>query len=182
MKPFRVKLRWLSRHPVRVALYISWAGTVILLVRTFLVNDHLLWSGHGFASTSIATYPAHLDFMKAASRADVPLVWSKTDTSQPHPDWLDSATSRVGAFGIYYYQGADIQFPYIQWLGQPKIPYQGIVVNLWTVFTVTSVFVAVSVFRLARRSRRPGICPVCSYDLRATPDRCPECGTQIHEP
>jgi hypothetical protein len=28
-----------------------------------------------------------------------------------------------------------------------------------------------------RRLRRQGRCPVCGYDLRATPGRCPECGS-----
>jgi hypothetical protein len=48
----------------------------------------------------------------------------------------------------------------------------------WVPALLFAVFPARRVVRAVRHSRRTrlGFCPSCGYDLRATPDRCPECG------
>jgi hypothetical protein len=40
-----------------------------------------------------------------------------------------------------------------------------------------AIRVASAILRGWRRRRHVGLCAACGYDLRATPGRCPECGT-----
>ena len=58
----------------------------------------------------------------------------------------------------------------------------GIVVPHWGLATATALLPASRAIgllkrRVAWRRRRLGLCGSCGYDLRATPDCCPECGT-----
>jgi hypothetical protein len=49
----------------------------------------------------------------------------------------------------------------------------------WQFVVIVLLIFAVAALR-ARRKRQigpPGYCPKCGYDLRATPNRCPECGS-----
>jgi len=57
-------------------------------------------------------------------------------------------------------------------------------VPLWMIEVVLSLPLVLWAWQIVRDRRRPkpGICPNCGYDLRASPQRCPECGTPKVDP
>jgi hypothetical protein len=73
--------------------------------------------------------------------------------------------------GFYYAHGEDP--------GNPAGPFRIVGVPYWFLFTVVAVPTVLLLrrHRLATRRRAANLCPACGYDCRATPDRCPECGT-----
>jgi hypothetical protein len=55
---------------------------------------------------------------------------------------------------------------------------------LWLFFCMAGAHIihmnwAISVLRPRIWEQLPGLCPACGYNLRATPDRCPECGKEF---
>jgi hypothetical protein len=57
-----------------------------------------------------------------------------------------------------------------------------ITVPFYQAFVVTAIVPGIVaarrlIARRGRRVRRSGVCPACGYDVRVTPDCCPECGT-----
>jgi hypothetical protein len=99
-------------------------------------------------------------------------------------------TSRPVAFRTSFDRGFGLTptlgFAFHRYVTQPSQPgndlnYRG-VSNAFAIpfWGPASLFAAIAVLtrRAAHRPRTSsGHCPTCGYDLRATPDRCPECGT-----
>jgi len=54
------------------------------------------------------------------------------------------------------------------------VPYWAIVLAAGTLPAARLV-----AYRRRRRRDRAHLCPVCGYDLRASPERCPECGRDV---
>jgi hypothetical protein len=105
-----------------------------------------------------------------------------------HRPWTDKERADIWmSAGGYDRHFALLGIEYVEWSGATLRPRGGQV--RYRQFTVRFQTVVVVLGGLAvpwavawrgrlrrRRRRATGLCPACGYDVRATPDRCPECG------
>jgi hypothetical protein len=88
---------------------------------------------------------------------------------QGHQGWMDQQTWHGFAWHTSNFANPGAKLS--GYSNDFSLPY-------WFIFLCAGILPAVLLYRKPWRIRhRPGRCAKCGYDLCATPERCPECGT-----
>jgi hypothetical protein len=165
------------------------AAVAALWVRSYRVTDQLLrsaleadggltyWTqdylcvGRGGVGMGrvVQSFSVEPDFLRRTVARRTPDFHSTGPPVEPSifpgvPGW--------SALGFRYYW-----FEVRQAAPRPTKAAWQLVVPLWAVLLPTAIPPAAWAWRWRRHRRRPGLCRSCGYDLRATPERCPECGS-----
>jgi hypothetical protein len=106
------------------------------------------------------------------------LEYRKLDEAHMAPDKAQSIWNTLGFYNFFERQ--DLSRPAFSDIRTNRI----IVIPLWSLVLLSGVLpmrpvVKAMVNRSRRRFRKgAGLCPSCGYDLRASPEQCPECGAE----
>ena len=179
-------------------------ATAALWVRSLLETESITYLTGAGTGYHVGTAPHKLYFEVIANEAAAYLPEQPPKRGWSYARWELSAepaldlASATGAStnpadnGVITYQFTYMptghSFAGFAWDKQvyPLAPISGngnytetsLQVPLWFVLGVFAVLPATRAWLVIRRirRRRRGLCLACGFDLRATPDRCPECG------
>ena len=116
--------------------------------------------------------------LRAALRNDkvsrrLKMEWIYLGHDGPVPDYFRLPTSKrwSNGFGFAFRSENIMGSPTLGWAVTTSVPYWFVVFLL---LIPAPLVLRASIRRRTRAAR--GLCPHCGYDLRASLDRCPECG------
>lgn len=158
----------------------------VLWARSYGRSDQIVWAADG-TRHALRSAPGHVVLSLYAGPARVPPPHGlRYERGDPSPAELELMTVLLLCYDptartVHWERGG---FAWSQRQSSRDLIVTG-VVPFWAVSLASAgPPVGWIVMRLRRAMRRrrggektTGLCPVCGYDLRATPHRCPECGT-----
>jgi hypothetical protein len=152
-------------------------AVVAVWVRSYFAAEYVWYQPAGRVIELIAT-KGKLECYRARFGANSRFAFTERFGRRPGPPW-DIVPGGPGSPGGWNFAG----FGHVRVVDASGDVTMD-VVPLWALVLAAAVAPALGLRRrLLRRARgRTGLCPVCGYDLRATPDRCPECGTKTDLP
>jgi len=153
-------------------------ATLILWPRSYWHADSFWFNAHNHARAMISN-GGHMKlfFQRVSPSAPFTIIADGGHRAQPpsdpRPGLRDSGLETTLYFaGFGYAAGAT---PY----GHNRV----LLVPFWFLFLLFGATACASLYALrcarTRHRRSRNLCAHCAYDLRATSDRCPECGTAV---
>jgi hypothetical protein len=157
--------------------FLLFVGTAAVWVRSYWVRDMvLLFSEHDtVVDIDLVVPPGALDLIARTENHRTPeaprMFWVHTTDPPGDVPQMKTPATRLHLLGFRY------ESRYGASATETRIRSP-----LWFLSFVFSLPVAAWIWYRRRAPRSPNQCTHCGYDLRATPDRCPECGAVVEEP
>jgi len=176
-----------KRHVFNLLAVVSvllWLVTVVLWVRSCVVHERFIWSVAP-NQWGLVNCDGVLKLMEMEKTTDYQegyrqLKGNEVGRWETDGDVTDTS---VQVFGLGWMAGRFLFLGSDFGMNPPDDKYQAFTVPMWcptTLFAAPPLILCFTALRKRMEQWRRmtlGLCSVCGYDLRATPDRCPECGT-----
>ena len=184
--------RWVRSILTVLSLLVG-VGLIVLWPRTTRMSEGVKFSASTATTYAFGTHPHGVGVMLATRRSPAGgwgffrTAWGRAtvpfeEFSSAHYVFKGAPWAGYWAFGgrtaivNYWWWRPDHHLMGLGWEATGLRTY--LVIPFWFLIILSLILPARWLqWHLRRRRRlRMGLCPECAYDLRASPERCPECG------